>query len=220
MITLTRSDAFTYALAKKLVDLSADSVKVLLMRNGFVFNQAIHQKLINLKTNTGAIALTWAAADKSVSRGSGSFITDGFVPGNLCTSDDTNNPGPLTIATVTALKITFNETIVDSSATKTLTSNDELATGFGYTQNTKTTGTITVALNTLLHYTSCTFPTISWTASGGSIGPTPSAILFDDSDATTPKVIIGCIDFGGNQTVASTDTPNTFNIENGEIRLL
>jgi hypothetical protein len=211
-----RSDHYTYSLVKKLIDLSSDSIKVLLMRNGFVFNQASHGTFINIETNTGAIALTFASTDKSVSRGSGSFVTDGFVVGNYCTCDATLNPGPFTIATVTALKITFNETVADEGpVTKTLTSNDELATGSGYTQNTMTTGTVTVTEDDVNHYTSATFPTVTWNASGGSIGPTPGAILFDDT--SSDKTIIGYIDFEGNQT-ATTGTP--LSIANGTIREL
>ena len=214
-ITFIRSDHFTYALLKKLIELSTDSVKVLLMRQGFVFDKGVHGKLANIKTNTGAIALIWAAADSSVSRASGSFVTDGFVPGNRCTSDDVSNPGPLTIDTVTALKITFVEAVVNSSATKTLTSNDELATGSGYTQDTKTTGAITVAEDNVNHYTDASFPTVTWTAAGGSIGPTPGAILYDDT--TAENVIVGYIDFGGDET---RTTGNTLDISNGVIRNL
>lgn len=215
-----RSDHYTWALVKKLIDISADSVKVLLMRTGFVFDRGVHGKLINIKTNTGAIVLTFATTDKSVSRGSGSFITDGFVVGNRCTSDATLNPGPFTIATVVALKITFNETVVDeASVTKTLTSNDELATNYGYTQDTMTTGTITVAEDNTNHYTSNTFLTVTWNSSGGSIGPTPGAILYDDT--TADNIIIGYIDFvadAGSEQTATTGTP--LNIANGTIREL
>ena len=43
----------------------------------------------------------------------------------------------------------------------------------------------------------------SWSASGGMIGPSPGAIIFDDTP-TAPQAdpIVGYIDFGGNQTQA------------------
>src|ERR1700690_1528090 len=157
---LNYGNYYKYALKKKMIDESADAIKIFLMKNGFVFNKKVHAKLINIKTNTGAIALVWAAAEKSVSRGSGSFVTDGFVVGNYCTSDDASNPGPFTIATVTALKITFNEAVVDSSATKTLTSDDELATGGGYTQGATTTGTVTVTQDNTYDRCDSTFVTV------------------------------------------------------------
>ena len=181
MIT-TVTNYYKYALQSGMINLGTNTVKALLMRSGFVFNKRLHRKLINLQTNTGAIALVWAALDKSVSRGSGSFITDGFVVGNQCTSNDASNPGPFTIASVTALKITFNEAVVNSSATKTLTSNDELATGNGYTQGAQTTGTISVTEDNVGDKSDATFPPITWTPSGGAIGPT-TGILFYDSTA-------------------------------------
>ena len=210
-VTTTCTNYYKYALMKKLVDLSADTIKVLLMRTGFVFDKRVHRQLKNIATNTGAISLTWAAVDKSVSRGSVSFVTDGFVAGNYCTSDDVSNPGPFTIATVTALKITFNEVVVDSTATKTLTSNDELATGNGYTQQTKTTGTVTVVEDNVNDRADGTFPTVTWTAAGGSIGPTPDAIFYD----STADVIIMDTNFGIDNT--ATDG-TTFDLAGGTFR--
>jgi hypothetical protein len=203
-MTTERSDHFTYSQMTGKINLSTDTVKVLLMRSGYVFNKALHGKLINIKTNTGSIVFIWSAADNSVSRSAGSFITDGFVVGNQCTSNSAVNPGPFIIKTVTALKVTFNESIVNEN---------------GYTQNTKTTGTITVTEDTVNHYTSATFPTITFSGysgvSGysGYIGPTPGAVLMDDTSAD--KTIIGFEDFDGEQSA----TPgNPLALQNGTIR--
>jgi hypothetical protein len=78
---------------------------------------------------------------------------------------------------------------------------NELATGNGYTQNTKTLGTADVTEDDDNDRCEVTWDNVTWTASGGSIGPTPGAIIFDDT-VTTPTAdpIIGYIDFGGNQT--------------------
>jgi hypothetical protein len=209
--TNTFSDLYKYALQTKQIGLSADTIKVRLMRHGFVFDPAAHREGKNIATNSGAIALTWASGDKSVSRASGSFITDGFVVGNQCTSDDTSNPGPFTIATVTALKITFNEAVTDSSATKTLTSNDELATGYGYTQDTATTGTVTVKEDNTNHRSDATFPTVTWNASGGDIGPTPGAIFYD----STADVVIMYALFDVEKTASNG---NPFSLGGGDFR--
>lgn len=211
METFTKSTYYIAALKTKLIDESTDTIRLLLMRTGFVFDRGKHAQLKNIRTNTGAIALTWAASDQSVSRASGSFITDGFVENNLCTSDDTSNPGPLTIASVTALKITFNEAVVDSSATKTLTSDDELATGHGYTQNTKGTGTVTVTQDNTYRRVDSTFPTVDFLATSDSIGPTPGPILYD----VTADVIIGFLAFSTEKTAANTEH---IYIGNGTIR--
>lgn len=211
----TRSNYYLYALKKKMIDESADTIRMLCMRSGFVFNKRNHSRLINIRTNTGAIALTWAAADKSVSRVSGSFITDGFVVGNRCTSNDTLNPGPLTIATVTALKITFNEAVTASVATKTLSSDDELATASGgYTQNSKSIGVVTVGPEDDV-YDRCdsTFPTVSIAAVSANIGPTPGVMFYD----VTADVMIGYLAFGTGEITKTP--PNALNVGNGVFRL-
>ena len=197
-------DKYKYLQQTAGVHLGSDTVKAMLMRQGFVFDSGKHRELKNIQTNTGAIALTWAATDRSVSRGSGSFITDGFVFENLCTSDDTNNPGPLTIATVTALKITFVETVVNSSDTKTLTSNDELAGGHGYTAGGQAI-TLTVAEDNVNHRSDATAPTTTWNASGGSIGPSDAEIIYN----STADCVIQCTQYGESKTAT---TGNPFNL--------
>ena len=211
MDTFTRSNYYLKALKTKLINEGSDTIRLLLMRTGFVFSKVNHARLINIRTNTTAIALVWAAVDSSVSRATGSFVTDGFVPGNLCTSDDTSNPGPLTIATVAADKITFEEAVVNSSATKTLSSDDELLTGHGYTQNTKGTGTVTVTQDDTYHRVDSTFPTVDFLATSDSIGPTPGAILYD----VTADVIIGMLAFNAEKTAANAEH---IYIGNGTIR--
>ena len=79
----------------------------------------------------------------------------------------------------------------------------ELATGYGYTRNTKTLSGVVVIEDDINDRCSVTWSNVTWTASGGAIGPTPGAIIFDDT-VTTPTAdpIIGYIDFGGEQTQA------------------
>lgn len=214
MDIFTRSNYYLYALKKKLIDESSDTIRMLCMRSGFVFNQGNHSQLKNIRTDTGSIALTWAAAGKSVSRASGSFIADGFIVGNRCTSTDANNPGPLTIASVVALQIVFNEVIVNSSATSILSSDDELATvAGGYTQNSKSIGVVTVgpADNTFNRCDS-QFQTVSFSAVSANIGPTPGVILYD----VTADVVIGYLIFGSGPI--TTVPPNSLNIGGGLIR--
>jgi hypothetical protein len=91
----------------------------------------------------------------------------------------------------------------------------ELATGYGYTRNTKTlSASPTITEDTTNDRCSVVWANVTWTASGGSIGPTPGMIIFDDT-VTTPTAdpIIGYIDFGGEQTQADGGVATISNVE-------
>jgi hypothetical protein len=211
--TVTNSDYYPYALGKKLIEWSTDTFKLLLMRSGFAFDRTKHKQLKNIKTNTGAISLTFVAATSKMTRGSGSFITDGFVVGNRVTTDATLNPGPFTILTVSALEIVFNEAVVNEGpVTKTATSDDELATGFGYVQYTKSP-TMTFTEDDTNHWALASYPTQTWTTSGGNIGPSPCAILYDQ----TADVIVHAIIFGGGEQTAISGSD--FDIQAGSAKI-
>lgn len=77
----------------------------------------------------------------------------------------------------------------------------ELATGFGYTRNTKILTGVAVTEDDTDDRCEVTWANSTWSASGGSIGPISGAIIFDDT-VTTPTAdpIIGYLDFGGDQT--------------------
>jgi hypothetical protein len=91
---------------------------------------------------------------------------------------------------------------------------NELASGYGYTTGGQTLTGVTVTENDTSDRAdmACTNP--SWTASGGSIGPTPGAWIIDDTATSDP--IIGYIDFDGDQT---TTTGNDFVIADVIVRL-
>jgi len=130
-----------YLVAKKVIDFSADSFKIILMKSGFVFNRGTHHAYADVSAN-------------------------------------------------------------------------ELSTGYGYTQNTKTLSGVTVTEDDTNNRCSVTWSNVTWTASGGSIGPTPGAIIFDDT-VTTPIAdpIVGYIDFGGEQTEADGGVATITGIE-------
>jgi hypothetical protein len=137
------------------------------------------------------------------------------VIGNQVTVSGTvSNDGTYTLTNVAALELTVAEAIADEGPiSSTVASDDELATGNGYTQDTKTTGVVTLTEDDSNDRAEATYPTVTWNASGGSIGPTPGAILYDDT--STDNVIIQYIDFDGEQT--ATDG-NPFSISGGKIR--
>jgi hypothetical protein len=93
----------------------------------------------------------------------------------------------------------------------------ELGTGFGYTQNTKTLAGVTVTENDTTNRCEITCNDVTWTASGGDIGPTPGMIIFDDTVSAAGDVpndpIIGYIDFGGEITQVDGGTLTIKNIQ-------
>lgn len=219
-VSATVSNHAKYSLIKKLIDLDADSLKILLMRDGFSFNKDNHATTLNIKGSLAGITFAINAAKELTDSGSG-FLTAGLVPGNSITmagfTEGGNNVTKI-ISTVTAGTIVFTNTtgLVEEIAgdAVTITAEDELATGFGYTKDTKVLTTTTVTEDDTNDRGEMTCDNVVWTASGGSIGPTPGAIIYDDTSAD--NCIIGYLDFGGNQTAA--DGAN-FTINNIKIRL-
>jgi len=213
-ISATLSNHYKYQLGKKQIDLSADSIIICLMRQGFVFNRDDHATKINFKTNSGAISITFAVA-KTITRITGSFITDGFVIGNKITTDATSNPGPFTITNVTQYIITVSETVANEGpVTKVVTSDDEIPTAYGYTQYAKTLTTQVLTEDDANNRAEMGCDDLTWTASGGTIGPSPGALLVNDS--TSDKTVIGYLDFGGDQQAT---TGLTFSVGGIKIRV-
>jgi hypothetical protein len=93
----------------------------------------------------------------------------------------------------------------------------ELGTAAGYVANTKVLGASTVTEDDTDDRCEITWANITWTAVAGAIGPTPGAIIYDDTivaaGVTVADPIIGYIDFGGDQTQAEGGTATISNIE-------
>jgi hypothetical protein len=208
------SNQFKKALLNKQIDIDTDTIKALLMRSGWTFDKDKHLQKKNVKCNSGAISLTFTAATKKISRTAGSFVTDGFVTGMKITTDAALNPGPFTIVSAVALEITVSETVTDEGpVTKTVTGDDELAAGNGYSQDTKTV-TITLSLNLTDDRAEGAFASFSWVASGGSIGPTPGVLFYDSTDAD--NTILGFLSFG---TEVTAEAGSAISVSNAQLRL-
>jgi hypothetical protein len=110
-----------------------------------------------------------------------------------------------------ATGFTFNK---DTHATYTDVSASELSTGNGYTQNTKTLTGVSVTEDDANDRAEVTWSNAQWTASGGSIGPSPGAIIFDDTSGD--DTVIGYIDFGEDKTASDG---STFTINSITVRL-
>jgi hypothetical protein len=82
----------------------------------------------------------------------------------------------------------------------------QLATANGYTQNDKALASVTLNLVTT-NDAAFDAADVSWTASGGAIGPARYAMIYNDTDADDPPLVY--IDLEENKT-ADNGTP--FNI--------
>ena len=104
----------------------------------------------------------------------------------------------------------------DAHATLSDVSASELANGNGYTTGGETLANVDTSSieNDTDDRSEISWDTVSWTASGGSIGPTPGAIIYDDT--TADDTIVAYLDFGGEETIPS-GTP--LNINTPTIRL-
>lgn len=129
-VVSTVSNHWKYQLGKKAVDVSADTFKIILMDDTFVFDKDVHATLAD----------------------------------------------------------------VISSPSK------ELATDHGYTQQNKELSGGTWAEDDTGDQGIRTFDDVTWTASGGEIGPAGCAIIYDETTGSVSPVVsptvVGCIDFG------------------------
>lgn len=84
---------------------------------------------------------------------------------------------------------------------------NELAPVNGYTAGGATLAGVTVTENDTDDRCDVTWNNVTWLAAGGSIGPSPGMIIYDDT-VTTPTAdpVVGYIDFGGDQTQADGGT--------------
>jgi hypothetical protein len=216
-VSATASNHLKYALARKTIDLSADTIRAILVRDGFVFNKDDHAKLANLKGYLAAQTISVNVSFEIEDSGNG-FLNAGFVPGNSIQMSGWTNGGNNTtkiIDTVTAGKITVTDTagLVTEAAGNmiTITGRDELAAGNGYSQYGVEVPGKPVTENDTNDRMDFACADIVFTASGGSIGPTPGAILYDDSAAD--KTVVGYLGFGMNQTIASGNSLTLKNVK-------
>lgn len=86
----------------------------------------------------------------------------------------------------------------------------ELPTGNGYTQQNKTLSGGTLTEDDANDRAYRTFDNVTWTASGGDIGPTGAAVIYDDT--TSDDTVVGCIDFGTDYTIPNGSSLQLQNI--------
>jgi len=112
---------------------------------------------------------------------------------------------------LTDTSFTFDK---DLHATLADVTSNQLSTGNGYTQNNKTLANVSITEDDTNDKASITWDNVTWTASGGSIGGTGAACIYDDT--TSDDTIIGCIDFGSDFTI---EDGVSFQLQNIQIDL-
>lgn len=85
---------------------------------------------MTLTTNkvTSSISQTFAASGDTITRGAGSYITDGFRVGDIITTNASTNVGPFTVTDVQALVLTVSNALSDETATCVVTANKHVYT--------------------------------------------------------------------------------------------
>ena len=88
----------------------------------------------------------------------------------------------------------------DAHATLADVTASQLSTGDGYVQDSKTLTSVAVAEDDTNDRAQLTADDVTWTASGGDIGPFGAMVIYDDTD--TNDAVVGCIDFGTDYTIS------------------
>ena len=184
--------------------MQADSIRAILMRQGFAFNKDDHATRLNLK---GIFPLRRSRSMLPFRSWTPEMVPyRRFVPGNKITMSGWTNGGNNTtkiISTVTAGVITVTDTtgLVEEAAGNlvTIQADDELPTGNGYSQNGVLLTGQTVTEDDANDRAQMVCNDIDFSASGGTMGPTPGAILYDDT--ASEKTIIGYLALGTDHTI-------------------
>lgn len=90
-------------------------------------------------------------------------------------------------------------------------SSAEASTAYGYTAGGVTLTGVAIAQNDTDNRADITWNNITWTASGGDVGPLAGVCIYDDSITNDP--LVGYINFGGSYTVADGGTATIANVK-------
>ena len=198
-ITLTLSNHYHYQLMKKAIDLSADVLKIILMSDIFVFDKDAHATLADITEATWAASTAYSLDDIVIS------TTPNGHKYKVTTAGTSGSSEP-------AWPTGTGETVNDETVVWTeIGADDQLPTLHGYTQNNKTLDNKVLSEDDVNDKGKMICDDVSWTASGGSIGPTGAAIIYDAT--TADDTVIGCVDYGTDYTIPDGSIFQLKNIE-------
>jgi hypothetical protein len=187
---------------------------MVLVRDGFVFSPDNHAIYGNLIAVSASATMVFSAGSKTISRPSGSFVTEGFVVGNRVTSSSALNPGPFTLTAVTPLEITVSETVINETTGVVITAHDELPNGSGYATGGEPLVGLSLTEDDADNRAELVFNDLTWTAAGADLGPTAGAIIYDGT--TGDNTILGFYDFGSDHLIADG---HSLVVKSNEIRI-
>lgn len=188
-VVSTMSNHGKYQLASGNIDFDADVFKIILMGTTFAFDKDAHATLADTQYSSWAASTAYSLDDVRVPT-----TPNGHK--YKCTTAGTSD------ATEPTWPTGSGATVMDGTVEWTEDGEDnQLPTGNGYTQNSETLANVSVTEDDTNDRANITWDNVTWTASGGDIGPTGAAIIYDDT--SSDDTIIGCIDFGSDYTVSS-----------------
>ena len=214
LMTLAGADPTLTAGAETGVTFGTSILQCMLTRSGFSFNKSTYGKLINFQSSlSGGGNTVIISGTNTVGMAAGGFTAAGFVVGNAITFAGFGTPGNNATFKISLISdVSMQVTHLDGSAPSltnngagetgiTFTTSDELANGNGYTTGGVVSGVPVLTEDDVNSYAQVVCPTISWSASGGSIGPSASLMIFDR--ATPDVVCCGNLDFSGDATAVT-----------------
>jgi hypothetical protein len=194
---LVLSNRLKTALAKQQIDFSAHAFKACLARAGFVFNPDLHRTRANFK---GSLSASLIFLGSTIS-GTG-FSVAGFVSGQVLSISGTtlNNNASVTLKSATDSVLYFLESFASGTSVANLNIVDEYASLYGYSQDAAFLSGVVIGEDLTNDWVSVWWSiNLSWTISGGSLGPLSGMIIIDD----TASVIVGYVSFTSAELIAS-----------------
>lgn len=80
---------------------------------------------------------------------------------------------------------------------------NELAGGSGYTSGGQNLAGVQVTKDNANNRNDVTWTSVTWTAAGGTIGPSPGAVIRRNTGVASTSTIVGFLDFLGNLSAAA-----------------